>query len=276
VYECTRNGFPEICLVDVDTRAVTALNLGGSSIQTAQQPAWSPDGLQIAYVERNRFTVGIINPTLAIAFVLKVYTVASAQVDVITSYDATSSDNPSAFYPSWSPQGTFLLFTKMTPQIGFGGARALRWDLAEISTNARNVRLNDPLVFAVTDAINAPAPGAARGHLSPEGDGRIVYMRLTEVQNLPPLQRLQNAEIRVLKGQLGLSRLLGSGNDPRWSPGGSYIAYSRYATPGNGATAQVVAVPFVADEAASSGDELKTSAEVLVTNGQQPDQQPSW
>ncbi len=272
-YECTRNGFPEICLVDVDSRVVTTLALGGAATQTAQQPAWSPDGTQIAYVERNRFLVG---STLSIAFVLKIYTVATGQVDAITTFNATNSDNPSALFPSWSPQGTFLLFTKMTPQPGFGGSRAQRWDLAEVGTNVRNVRLNDPSVFAVTDGLTDPGLGAAKGHFSPVGDGRIVYMRVTEAQNLPPLQRLANGEIRTRQGRLSLgSHRVAPGNDPRWSPGGTHLTWSRYETPGNPASAKVVVAPFVADDTAQN-DVALPSLEIPVTNGQQQDQSPSW
>ncbi len=150
--------------------------------------AWSPDGSRIAYDPQGGFQ-GLIE-------------VVDSDGD--NPHPVATLDQASAQWPSWSPDGTKILFTKVT----FPDPFDRREDLWVVNANGSNLHA---LISTPTFDEEEPA-------WSP--DGSQIAFNSPDPNTGSPRLYVVNAD--------GTGRqLLGKGGSPTWSPDGARIAFTR-------------------------------------------------
>jgi Tol biopolymer transport system component len=103
-FSSNRSGHGQIYVVDVHTRAVTALT-SEAGIAADTNPAWSYDGKRIAFVHQDgrAFSIQVVSP---------------AGFDAVPLY----SELTGATFLTWSPDSAKVAFTKLVPATGGGEA----------------------------------------------------------------------------------------------------------------------------------------------------------
>ena len=234
LFVSTRDGNEELYLVQADGRGLTRLT---SEPAVDSDPAWSPDGRQIAFRSRRDGSsdIFIMDP-------------AGAQATNLLNDPRDSVDDE--FYPRWDPAGERLaIYTDRPPYIGCSphmlaiislssglegivrastSAESFTWQpdgqtiLFSTPCRGSGVRLAvwDPTADRITGF--APAldiPLVARPDFSP--DGRFLAFQGT-VEG--------NADIYLLEMSTGrvtnLTNHPATDAHPTWSPDGRYIAFS--------------------------------------------------
>jgi hypothetical protein len=183
-----RDGLPQIYLIHQDGSGLRALT---SEAEGACQPAWSPDGAQLAYISpcpdlQERYDRASI-------FVL---TLATGRSDLISTLATGDYD------PAWSPDGSRLAFTSLQtgkPQIF----------IYSFESGQATILMNRSIINRM------PA-------WSPDGS-QIVYVAPSPVNNRPILYRVDAAGVNDPVPVLGQSDT--AALRPVWAAGSGLILF---------------------------------------------------
>ena len=206
-----------------------------TSGNTWQQPAWSPDGSQIAYVYRsiNWSDIFVMNAD------------GTNQRRLTSSQSARLDDNDWNFRPTWSPDGsklayltdartaTFSVFTMdregrgqaqlRMPAVQYENADAMSWSsdgktlaVTTFTPDSSHIVLVDLTRGSTTIAVDAPR-GVLDPTLSPDGSAIAFAQREGNRTEIRIRSWSQEGAIQVTKS--GLAR------GASWSPDGKYLAY---------------------------------------------------
>jgi Tol biopolymer transport system component len=219
------------------TRSAPA-DAGGSCM--AWDPAWSPNGLQIAFGGSTSGLIEAVDP-------------AGTRVSVLTSVPVVGLPGSADvsfhhdFQPVWSHDGRRLAYASDWQSIN-GGRTWDQWSLSVLNLTTRLVRLvgggagpsradptwsrNGILAYDLFDGPYLDPSGfvtGARTYMSttpdsywsqpswaPGGD-RFAFMVVNAING--------ESRIFVMRPAYGTYRLLARGRDPHWSPDGRWIAY---------------------------------------------------
>ena len=196
------DGVYSIVLRDLETRSVRTVLPADPTTETLyDDPELSPNGNQIAFsTDRGaaQFDEGIA----------VVNRDGSGFRRVTTPPPAAGTTYAIDVAPSWSPDGSRLLFTRITTD----------------AADSANIRATTALhTVPAAGGTPTPLPGATDGYLgdwSPDGS-QIVFTALTAGADTGPITivRADGTQRRALAGADGLM--------PAWSPDGSTIAFAR-------------------------------------------------
>jgi len=161
-----------------------------------REPAWSPDGRQIAFTDRKN-----------------IYTMY-ADGSGVTSVARVNSDKQSLYYPHWSPDGKQIVFW----------SNALISSIYVVNADGSNLRR--------LDIGNIGAPGYREPVWSPDSQ-RIVYARAVCCGEHRPTSIFvvdrgleSETEQRLTDQEVDVCALCLDDLDPIWSPDGQQIAYT--------------------------------------------------
>jgi Tol biopolymer transport system component len=168
----------------------------------ATAPRWSPDGTKIVY--QGLGLAGRFGN-------LYILDVSSGRVEQITHLKPVSASLYYGLYymaPTFSEDGSSVLFTMPTLVPSGGDGRQPRWDTWSVPASGGE------LALVLRNASFADA--------EPRGD-RIAFTELRAIDGEPT-----NGDLYVARSDGSGARKLVDGNimQPRWSPDGSQIAYS--------------------------------------------------
>lgn len=183
-----RDGVPQVYLMDLAERSLEAVT---SEPEGACQPAWSPDGMQMAYISpcdgrKEQYDGASIF----------VYDFRSDRTELISSLAAGDYD------PAWSPDGSQLAFTSLQN----GRPQIFIYDFSTGQTH--------PLMNRAT--INRMPVW------SPDGS-QIVFVTLNPLTNRPTLFIVDAGGQKEPKGILGGE--FAEAYRPDWTPEGDLIVF---------------------------------------------------
>lgn len=186
-----RDGFPQVYLMDL-ARGESEIEQVTFEPEGACQPAWSPNGLQLAYISpcdgrREQYEGASIF----------VYDFESGRTELISSLAAGDYD------PAWSPDGMSLAFTSLQN----GKPQIFIYDFATGETRQlmNRATINRMPVW------------------SPDG-GQIVFVTLNPLTNRPTLFIVDAEGQNEPKGILGGDQYP-EAYRPDWTPEGSWIVF---------------------------------------------------
>lgn len=202
---------------------------------TWQQPQWSPDGSEIAYVYRgvNFSDIFVMNAD------------GSTNRRLTRSQSSSLGDNDWVFRPTWSPNGSQIAFVtdsdSYNPVVwvmnrdgtnrrllmgvtdSFEAADALSWspDGRRLAVTAFGADVSQIVLLDVGRGVTQPLTRNPKGVIDPawSPDGRVIAIAVRDTGRSDIRLRLLDggAEVELTRG--GLSRA------PAWSPDGRRLAY---------------------------------------------------
>jgi TolB protein len=202
---------------------------------TWQQPQWSPDGTEIAYVYRGANFSDI--------FVMQAD--GSSPRRLTRGQSSSLGDNDWSFRPTWSPNGAQLAFINdsnsyhpavwlvnkdgsgMRQLIGqaayFEAADALSWspDGRRLAVASFGQELSQVVLYDVSRGIGQPFTDAPRGAIDPawSPDGALLAYAVRESGRMDIRFRRLEGGSEVEVSRAGYARA------PAWSPDGRRLAY---------------------------------------------------
>ncbi|HEY47442.1 MAG TPA: hypothetical protein G4O14_11745 [Anaerolineae bacterium] len=190
LFSSYRDGESEIYSMYVDGSDVSRLTNDDARLN---QPVWSPDGNQIAFVRRRGVEYRGI-------YVMKAD--GSGRVRVMTNYQSLDIE------PAWSPDGSKIAFTS---------SRDSYYGSGDEKVTVLNIYMVDTITLQQMQLTDTQAWDSSPCW-SPDGE-RIVFQS----------SRDGNNEIYIMvadgSGQANLTRNAASDVSPAWSPDGSKIAF---------------------------------------------------
>lgn len=107
-----RNGNPEIYVMDIDGSNLVQLT---DNDATDIMPAWSPDGTRIAFVSDRIYKKPLEGGSLEIIAGMELYVMNSDGSEVER---LSENQNDISLYPSWSPDGTHIVYMNLGDAAG--------------------------------------------------------------------------------------------------------------------------------------------------------------
>jgi len=262
----------EIAQLDVPGFPTQLMDPAISVLGPRFHPAWSPNGVAIAYVERDRFFFQGV--ALAQGYRLRVWDDLFKFGTTILNTDHNRRDNFSASYPSWSPDGKRIAISLLTPKANSGGSRFAGSIIGTVSAQAVSLPLDPASLQVLSTTVDGLRPRYSR-------DGtKILYFQSRDFTSgdFPsgvtffPYRPARNGDLiyQDLKNSPsvgGLIQLFTMGLFPEWSPANDRIVYSRLATePDLASASHNLFMSWIGPLSPTKGSPLSLRDEVQLTN----------
>jgi hypothetical protein len=217
-------------------RAVNTDGTGGRTLVArlspdsfAMQPAWSPDGRRLAFVQS----------APAGSRIYAVSADGTNRVQLSSGADFSGSDS----YPSWSPDGSRIAFSREGPRNGIFVVNQDGTNLVQLSVGNHSHPSWSPDGNRIVHAADSESGDASTIHvMNPDGTNHTNVTN-ADAQDGDPAWSPDGTRIAFRRSAFGggpdlfvmdadganLARLttFGDAHDPTWSPDGSMIAFTK-------------------------------------------------
>jgi len=189
-----RDGADSSGIYVVDTAGSAPVKLSDQAVWTSMELAWSPDGSRIAFYAGDIWTVDVASHSLR----------------------KWTSGSPYCHWPTWSPDGRYILYTIIARPAGAPDSVA---GFHIIDTS------NDTQRALVRDSILAKH-GGGPAHWSPDGTSIAFFTSLTSATNLA---EMRSDLIMLSADGTSWRRVItvdGIAENPQWSPDGRKLFFA--------------------------------------------------